>query len=328
MASSVSVGRLPDVGVTDQMDAQAIRTERLGDPKDALALRNCPRPGPVRAREVLVAVMGAGINSNNVWVARGVPINVIAEHGAGGPYDFRIGGCDASGIVWALEPGVTDHQFGDRVIAHPGYWDPADPQVTRGADPMLAVSARIWGYILPAAHQHALAGDGLEILRPPPAVRLRPIVRPHSYLSALNHGREESRTTGTRRVARPRAWKDTAGAGRTGAGSRRVDPGGSFGLTARLACWQAAWRQSDDQQEAGVNPARSRHCDRRRQTPRSRASDPESQILPVTSFLWGVVTPKGVVMPSADRSANSGPGGARASKLERSCTIRVRTCRT
>jgi crotonyl-CoA carboxylase/reductase len=32
------------------------------------------------------------------------------------------------------------------VVIHPGWWDPADPLVRAGGDPMLAESARIWGY--------------------------------------------------------------------------------------------------------------------------------------------------------------------------------------
>src|SRR6202022_2007532 len=35
---------------------------------------------------------------------------------------------------------------GAEVIVHPGYWDPEDPWVKAGNDPMIAPSARIWGY--------------------------------------------------------------------------------------------------------------------------------------------------------------------------------------
>ena len=32
------------------------------------------------------------------------------------------------------------------MIVHPGYWDASDPWIQRGKDPMIAPSARIWGY--------------------------------------------------------------------------------------------------------------------------------------------------------------------------------------
>jgi crotonyl-CoA carboxylase/reductase len=35
---------------------------------------------------------------------------------------------------------------GDEVVIHPGWWDVDDPWVRAGKDPMLAPSARIWGY--------------------------------------------------------------------------------------------------------------------------------------------------------------------------------------
>jgi crotonyl-CoA carboxylase/reductase len=128
------------------MSAQVLRTERLGEPRAAFRVERVatPVPGP---GQVLIAVMAAGINFNNVWAARGVPINVIAERQrAGEPYDFHIGGSDASGIVWALGDGVEGHRVGDHVVVHPGYWDADDAQALRGGDPMLGASARIWGY--------------------------------------------------------------------------------------------------------------------------------------------------------------------------------------
>src|SRR5690606_34543264 len=40
----------------------------------------------------------------------------------------------------------TGIEVGDEVVTHPGWWDPADPWVTSGKDPMIAPSAAIWGY--------------------------------------------------------------------------------------------------------------------------------------------------------------------------------------
>jgi len=147
MTDIVPVGTLPGPGdVPERMHAQLVRTERLGEPRDAFAIEQVavPRPGP---GEVLMTVMAAGVNYNNVWAARGVPVNVIADRQRQGePYDFHIGGSDASGIVWAVGDGVDSVAVGDHVVVHHGYWDPADPQAAPGRDPMLGASARIWGY--------------------------------------------------------------------------------------------------------------------------------------------------------------------------------------
>jgi crotonyl-CoA carboxylase/reductase len=123
-----------------------IRSNRLGDPRSAFQIEEVatPKPGP---GEVLIAVMAAGVNFNNVWAARGVPMDVIAQRQrAGEPYDFHIGGSDASGIVYAVGPGVEQARVGDEVIVHPGYWDAHDPWIKAGKDPMIAPSAHIWGY--------------------------------------------------------------------------------------------------------------------------------------------------------------------------------------
>jgi crotonyl-CoA carboxylase/reductase len=143
----VPVGQLPPVGeVPSHMHAQVIRQDRMGEPRDAFQPEVVPVP-ELREHEVLVAVMAAGINYNNVWAARGVPIDVIANRRrAGEPYDFHIGGSDASGIVYAVGDAVEWPHVGDEVVVHPGYWDAADPHVVGGGDPMLAKSARIWGY--------------------------------------------------------------------------------------------------------------------------------------------------------------------------------------
>jgi crotonyl-CoA carboxylase/reductase len=91
--------------------------------------------------------MAAGVNFNNVWAARGVPIDVIgARRKAGDPYDFHIGGSDASGVVWAVGREVTGVKPGDHVVAHCGVWERNDPFILAGGDPMFAPSQRIWGY--------------------------------------------------------------------------------------------------------------------------------------------------------------------------------------
>lgn len=143
----VPIGAIPPLGeVPDRMLAQTVRSDRFGDPRTAFRMEEVPVP-PLQPDQVLVAVMAAGINYNNVWAARGVPIDVIAERQRRGePWDFHVGGSDASGIVYAVGAAVTGVAVGDHIVVHPGWWDPTDPWVRAGHDPMLAPSARIWGY--------------------------------------------------------------------------------------------------------------------------------------------------------------------------------------
>ena len=141
------VGQLPPVGeVPKKMFAQVIRPERFGEPEKAFQIEEIevPAPGP---EDALVAVMAAGINYNNVWAARGIPIDVTKVHGKlGEPSDFHIGGSDASGIVYQVGDRVTNVKVGDRVVIHCGQWDSEDPVVKAGRDPMFGNSFRIWGY--------------------------------------------------------------------------------------------------------------------------------------------------------------------------------------
>lgn len=143
----IPIGSLPDVGVIpDSMNAMVVRTERMGEPRDAFQSEAVPVP-EVGSNDVLVAVMAAGINYNNVWAARGLPVNVIKNRQrAGDPRDYHVGGSDGSGIVWAVGRDVTKCQVGDEVVIHHGVWDLDDPWVLAGKDPMTAPSSRIWGY--------------------------------------------------------------------------------------------------------------------------------------------------------------------------------------
>jgi crotonyl-CoA carboxylase/reductase len=141
------IGEIPPAGVVpERMYAQVIRPERFGEPENAFQVEaiETPTPGP---GEVLVLVMAAGINYNNVWAARGIPLDVTKVHGRfGEPTDFHIGGSDASGIVWAAGEGVTAPAVGDEVVVHCGQWDPDDPVIKAGEDPGFAPSFRIYGY--------------------------------------------------------------------------------------------------------------------------------------------------------------------------------------
>lgn len=143
----VPVGTLPPVGILPKMmHAQVIRASRFGEPEQAFQMEQIPVPTP-GPRDVIVGVMAAGVNYNNVWAALGYPVNVIAARNKKGEAeDFHIGGSDASGIVYAVGSEVTSVRVGDEVVVHCGMWDPGDPWVRSGKDPMLAPSQIIWGY--------------------------------------------------------------------------------------------------------------------------------------------------------------------------------------
>src|SRR5580698_11583715 len=134
----LALGRVPELGVVpEKMLAQVIRAERFGVPRDAFKQEalTIPELGP---RDVLVYVMAAGVNYNNVWAAMGIPIDVIkTRQKKGEPEDFHVGGSDASGVVWAVGKDVTSCKVGDDVVVHCGMWDPNDPHLVAGKDPML-----------------------------------------------------------------------------------------------------------------------------------------------------------------------------------------------
>jgi crotonyl-CoA carboxylase/reductase len=141
------IGEAPPVGhVPKQMHAQLIRQQRFGAPREAFQheVVDTPEIGP---DDVLVYVMAAGVNYNNVWAALGIPVDVIgARQKAGEKEDFHIGGSDASGIVYAAGENVTNVKVGDEVVVHCGYWDVNAPEVKSGQDPMFSPSFRIYGY--------------------------------------------------------------------------------------------------------------------------------------------------------------------------------------
>jgi crotonyl-CoA carboxylase/reductase len=135
---AVEPGELPET-----MAAWVIREERHGQPKDAFQLEQIEVPEP-GAFEVIVRVMSAGVNYNNVWAAQGKPVSVF-PYGDHPEYGHHIGGSDASGVVWKVGPGVTRWKPGDEVIVHCNQASYEDVEV-HGLDPMAAPSQKIWGY--------------------------------------------------------------------------------------------------------------------------------------------------------------------------------------
>ena len=123
------------------MAAWVIRKEREGEPVDAFQVEEIEVPEP-GAFEVVVRVMAAGVNFNNVWAALGKPVSVFRYHPE---EDHHIGGSDAAGVVWKVGPGVTRWKAGDEVVIHCNQASYEDPEV-HGLDPLAAPSQRIWGY--------------------------------------------------------------------------------------------------------------------------------------------------------------------------------------
>jgi crotonyl-CoA carboxylase/reductase len=134
----VEPGELPPT-----MAAWVIRQEREGEPMDAFQLEEIEVPEPA-AFEVIVRVMAAGVNYNNVWAAQGKPVSIF-PYGDHPEWGHHIGGSDASGIVWKVGEGVTRWKPGDEVVIHCNMASYEDPEV-HGLDPLAAPSQRIWGY--------------------------------------------------------------------------------------------------------------------------------------------------------------------------------------
>jgi crotonyl-CoA carboxylase/reductase len=136
--SAIEPGRLPE-----EMDAWVVRPEREGEPRQAFLLERVevPEPGPF---EVIVRVMAAGVNYNNVWAALGKPISVFG-YGDHPRYGHHIGGSDAAGIVWKVGAGVTRWKPGDEVVTHPMQASYEDPEV-HGLDPLASPTLKAWGY--------------------------------------------------------------------------------------------------------------------------------------------------------------------------------------
>jgi crotonyl-CoA carboxylase/reductase len=134
----VEPGTLPET-----MAAWVIREETQGEPRDAFNLEEIEVPEP-GAFEVIVRVMAAGVNYNNVWAALGEPVSVM-RYGDHPEYGHHIGGSDASGIVWKVGEGVTRWKPGDEVVIHCNMASYEDKEV-HGLDPLAAPSQMIWGY--------------------------------------------------------------------------------------------------------------------------------------------------------------------------------------
>jgi crotonyl-CoA carboxylase/reductase len=148
MKDCYALGEAPPLGqVPARMLAQVIRQDRFGEPRQAFRVEEIEVPADLGPDDVLVYVMAAGINYNNVWAGLGSPVDVIKIRQKDPDYrPFHIGGSDASGLVWKVGSAVENVRVGDEVVIHCGTWDANGPVVRAGGDPMFDPSFRIWGY--------------------------------------------------------------------------------------------------------------------------------------------------------------------------------------
>lgn len=135
----------------DEERIQAI-DPALRKPSQCLRHTEVPTPTP-GVGEVLVAVMAAGINYNNVWSSTfqpGSPFLYLRQYSAlrqGNQHHlqpFMVLGSDASGIVLRVGPGVENCKPGDAVCIHPAVVGEHTPE--SHADDLLSPDLRAWGF--------------------------------------------------------------------------------------------------------------------------------------------------------------------------------------
>ena len=74
---TIEIGTLPPLGkLPEYMYAQTLRQNRFDIPSRAFKIEQVKIP-ELKADEVLVAVMSAGLNYNSVWAATGYPMDMI-----------------------------------------------------------------------------------------------------------------------------------------------------------------------------------------------------------------------------------------------------------
>ncbi|MEC7232941.1 MAG: zinc-binding dehydrogenase [Planctomycetota bacterium] len=142
---------------------RAVHLVEHGGP-EALRLVDVPVPEPGPG-EVRVKVAAVSLNHLDVWVRRGMPgVAIPMPH---------VPGCDGTGVVDALGPGVDSMSVGQNVVLEPGYTDADGPEVEAGLD-HLAPDYRIRGehgagfaaefVCLPARYLTPLP-EGVDIVR-------------------------------------------------------------------------------------------------------------------------------------------------------------------
>ncbi len=141
------IGEIPPLGeVPARMHAQVIRPERFGEPRDAFEVEaiEVPEVGP---HEVLVLVMAAGVNYNNVWAALGIPVDVTRVHGKNG--EPRTSTSAAPTRRASCRPSATrstTSRSATRWSSTAACGTSRTTTSRKGLDPGFHDSYRIWGY--------------------------------------------------------------------------------------------------------------------------------------------------------------------------------------
>lgn len=105
------------------MYAQTIREERFWEPINAFKKELIEVP-KVWKKDVLVYIMAAWVNYNNVWASLWKPINVINKRNKKWEKEkFHIWWSDGAWIVWCVWDEVTNVKIWDEVILHCWRWD-------------------------------------------------------------------------------------------------------------------------------------------------------------------------------------------------------------
>ncbi len=104
---------------------QALRIHAHGGP-EVLSIDDVPEPGEPGSGEVLVRVLAVSINHLDLWVRRGIPGLRVAFP--------LVLGCDGTGEVVAVGPGVEHVSPGQTVVLEPGYSSGESAFDARGDD--------------------------------------------------------------------------------------------------------------------------------------------------------------------------------------------------
>ncbi|MCC4597099.1 crotonyl-CoA carboxylase/reductase [Xanthomonas campestris pv. phormiicola] len=131
----------------DSMLAYLIRPERYGDPLHAIQAERVTIPA-LTPHQVLIEVMAAGLNYNNVWAAQGKPVDIIAARRKRAPESepFHIGGSEAAGYVRAIGSAVGNVAVGDTVVVSCSVYDATALESRIAPDPMFCSNQEIYGY--------------------------------------------------------------------------------------------------------------------------------------------------------------------------------------
>lgn len=133
--------------IPSTMNAFVIRSERYGEPIKAIKHEIVDVPD-VGDTQVLLYVMAAGLNYNNVWASTGKPVDVIAtrrkKDRSAAP--FHIGGSEAAGIVYAVGKRVQNVKIGDHVVVSCSVYDATSMDARLSQDPMFNRGQEIYGY--------------------------------------------------------------------------------------------------------------------------------------------------------------------------------------